>query len=332
MKPIIAITMGDYNGIGPEVTLRSILSPKVHNVCTPFLVGSIDVYAYYAKRLGIKINLIELESIPQRLKPGCIPVFHIRKFHRPIINPGILSREAGEFAGEAIEIATSLSLQGLADGMVTAPVSKISLQRGGYRYPGQTEMLAHLCGKNEQTMMLVAGKFRVALATIHIPLKKVPSTITKELLMQKLRTVYDSCRDDFGIPKPRIAMLSLNPHAGEEGMLGNEENKILIPVIRAANKRKLYVDGPFPSDGFFGIQSHNDYDAILAMYHDQGLIPLKMTGFNEGVNFTAGLPIVRTSPDHGTAFEIAGKGVADPSSMIEAIWLAVDIIKNRRRK
>jgi 4-phospho-D-threonate 3-dehydrogenase / 4-phospho-D-erythronate 3-dehydrogenase len=330
MKPRIAITMGDFNGIGPEVTLQSIITPEIHKICTPLLVGSIDVYEYYAKRLGIKINLIELDRSTGRMIPGEISVFHIRKFQNPTLRPGTLSIDAGGYAGEAIEIAASLCLQGFADGMVTAPVSKIALNNAGYKYPGQTEFLAKLCGTSKQTMMLVAGRFRVALATIHMPLKKVPLSITKALLTEKLNIVRESCKKDFGIRKPRIAMLSLNPHAGEDGLLGDEENKILIPVIKTANRKKLYVDGPFPSDGFFGTHSHTDYDAILAMYHDQGLIPLKMAGFSTGVNFTAGLPIVRTSPDHGTAFEIAGKGIADPSSMTEAIRLAVEIIKNRR--
>ena len=332
MKPLLAITMGDYNGIGPEVTLLCALNPKVQNICTPLLIGSIDVYEFYAKRLGYRLNLIEIDTLPPRAKSNSIYVFHIRKFQHPVTKPGILSNEAGEYAGEAIEIAASLCLQGFTDGMITAPVSKFALQQAGYNYPGQTEMLAHYCKTKKHAMMLIAGNFRVGLATIHIPLKKVPSSITKELLREKLTVIHTSCKKDFGIQKPRIAVLSLNPHAGEQGMLGTEENSILIPVIREANKKRYHVEGPFPSDGFFGTLRHHQYDAIIAMYHDQGLIPLKLSGFNTGVNFTAGLPIVRTSPDHGTAFDIAGKGAADPSSMIEAIRLALNIISNRRKK
>ncbi|MDI6766189.1 MAG: 4-hydroxythreonine-4-phosphate dehydrogenase PdxA [Bacteroidota bacterium] len=339
MKPIIAITMGDFNGIGPEVTLKSILSPKIRNLCLPLLIGSIDVYDYYAQRLKMKIHLKEIDKIPSIFSTKHIPVFHIRKFQKPIIKPEKISKEAGEFGREAIEIAADLCKQEIVDGMVTAPVSKESMHLAGFRYPGQTEMLAKLCNTSNVVMMLIAKDLRVGLATIHLPLKKVAKEISQKNLIQKLSIIHQSLQRDFNIRnldessrRPRIAVLGLNPHAGENGNIGNEENIIIVPAIQSMKRRGIITDGPFAADGFMGTHAYKKYDAIFAMYHDQGLIPLKMLGFDIGVNYTAGLPIVRTSPDHGTAFEIAGKGIANPSSMIEAIKLAVQIIHNRRKK
>ncbi len=215
---------------------------------------------------------------------------------------------------------------------MTAPVSKEAMFRSGYRYPGQTEFLAKRSGSRESAMMLVAGGFRIALATVHLPLKWVSKALTVDLIMQKLRVIDTSLRRDFAIKRPKIALLGLNPHAGESGHIGTEEIFTIRPAIERARRNGIRADGPFPADGFFGAAAFRSYDAVLAMYHDQGLIPLKMTAFSSGVNFTSGLPIVRTSPDHGTAFDIAGRGVADPGSMIEAIKLAASVIKNRGRK
>lgn len=332
MKPIIAITMGDFNGIGPEVTLKSLTSPKVQNLFIPLLVGSIDVYDYYAQRLRMKINLKEVDTIPTKFSGNSIPVFNIRRFQKPRIKPGILSKEAGEYAGDAIVIAIELCKKKFVDGIVTAPVSKEVLHLAGFRYPGQTEMLTELCNTPDFAMMLIADKLRVGLATIHLPLRKVANQITRENLTKKISVIHHSLKNDFYISSPKIAVLGLNPHAGENNYLGKEENNMIIPAIKNSIKKKKNIEGPFPSDGFFGTHAYKNYDAVLAMYHDQGLIPLKMLGFNIGVNYTAGLPIVRTSPDHGTAFDIAGKGIANPSSMIEAIKLAVKIIHNRSKK
>jgi 4-hydroxythreonine-4-phosphate dehydrogenase len=332
MKPKIAISMGDFNGIGPEIILKSLRSPGIQKICVPMIVGSIDVFEYYAKRIRQRIHFKEIDSIPDKSSAQNIHVFHLRKFQTPIIKPGIISREAGDYAGEAIEVAVELCKQKVIDGMVTAPISKEALHLAGYRFAGQTEMLAKICKTDKVIMMLVANNLRVGLTTIHLALNKVTKSLSKELIAGRLSLIHSSLRKDFGIRNPKIAVLGLNPHAGENGAMGNEEIEIIEPAIRVAKRNRVHVDGPFPADGFFGMHSYKNYDAVLAMYHDQGLIPLKMMGFNIGVNYTAGLPIVRTSPDHGTAFDIAGKGIADPSSMIETIRLAVQIIKNRKRK
>jgi 4-hydroxythreonine-4-phosphate dehydrogenase len=332
MKPILAITMGDFNGIGPEVVLKAVLSPAVRRICSPLLVGSIDVFALVAHQLRLRINLKEVDTISHSRESNVAPVFNIRRFHKPTVRPGRMLKEAGDFAGDAIEIAAKLCLQGIAHGMVTAPVSKQALNAAGFRFEGQTQMLAKLCRCDSVLMMLIADQFRVGLATIHTPIKKVPNELSTNLLVEKLRVVNRSLKHDFGIRNPAIAVLGLNPHAGENGLLGREEGTIIQPAIRFARRRKMNITGPFPADGFFGSTAYKSFDAVLAMYHDQGLIPLKMQGFNIGVNFSAGLPIVRTSPDHGTAFDIAGKGIADPTSTIKAIELAAAIIRNRNKR
>ncbi len=332
MKPFIAITSGDFNGIGPEITLKSILSPSVQKICRPVLVGSLDIFETYARRLQRKIILQEIEALSLANTTHGIPVIQIRKYHHPNIRPGTLSKEAGLYAGEAIVKAAHLCLQQNVDGMVTAPVSKETMRLAGFNTPGQTEMLAKISKAKRFGMMLIAGKLRVGLATVHLPIKRVADSISRTLLLNKLELIHSTLKKDFGIRAPKIAVLGLNPHAGEHGLIGKEEVQIIIPAIRSAVLKHIHSEGPFPADAFFGRHLYNQYDAVLAMYHDQGLIPLKLKGFDIGVNYTAGLPIVRTSPDHGTAFDIAGKGVANPGSMIEAIKLAVNIVHNRMKK
>lgn len=331
MKPFIGVTLGDYNGIGPEVTLKAICSSHVRRICSPVLIGSIEVYEYYAKRLHKKVSLKEVDASSLLCLAQQIPVIEVKQFHHPRIEPGKLSENAGAHAGRAIEEAAATCLNHSIDGMVTAPVSKVSIHAAGYRYPGQTEMLAALTHSKRVMMMLVAGTMRIGLATVHVPLRKVSENLTKPQIQNKISLLDSALTRDFAIKSPKIAVLGLNPHAGENGLIGSEEQDLIQPSIRQGRKKAIRVDGPFPADGFFGSQAYKKYDAILAMYHDQGLIPLKMKGFTVGVNYSAGLSIVRSSPDHGTAFDIAGKGIADPTSMIEAIKLAVMIIKNRKK-
>ena len=341
MKPLIAITMGDKNGIGPEVILKSLRSPKVRAVCSAVLIGSFDVFDFYSRKLGIPASLIRVEKIPVEPSFGEIPVLNpgigIESRDRARrspgrVKPGAISAEAGREASAVLGRAISLCLAGEVDAMVTAPVSKEAMFRSGYRFPGQTEMLAKRTGALDVAMMLVAGDVRVALATVHLPLKDVSRAISASRVLRKIKVVHDSLTDDFAIRQPRIAVLGLNPHAGEGGHIGKEDERRIRPAINRARRLKIRAEGPFPADGFFGSGAHTAYDAVLAMYHDQGLIPLKLIGFKIGVNFSAGLPIVRTSPDHGTAFDIAGKGKADPGSMIQAIRLAAFIARNRRRR
>jgi 4-hydroxythreonine-4-phosphate dehydrogenase len=331
VKPILAITLGDFNGVGPEVALKSVLFPSVQKICTPVLVGSLDVFEWYAHHLRMKIALKEVDGVTTSFAPGIVPVVNLNKYHVPAIQPGTLSKQAGRFAGEAIIAAAKLCLQKKVDGLVTAPVSKEAMRLAGFNFPGQTEILAKLSGSKHVRMMLIAEKFRVGLASVHIPLKDVAGTLSKSKLLDTFSIFHNSLKKDFLIRAPKIAVLGLNPHAGEHGMIGTEERRHILPAIRSAIRKKIRVEGPFPADGFFATHSYNNYDAVIAMYHDQGLIPLKMKGFEIGVNYSAGLSIVRTSPDHGTAFDIAGKRAANPASMIEAIKLAVSIIRNRKQ-
>ncbi len=328
MKPKIGITMGDFNGIGPEISLKAILSPEIRRICVPVLIGSIDVFEYYAKILKLKITLQEVHHIV-KTNIEFLPIIPVRKFRIPKISPGKISFEAGRLAAESVIAAAVLSLNNEIDGMVTAPLAKEAIDFNGIPFIGQTEMLAAITKTKHYTMLFTHPKIKIALATIHIPIKNVSEELSTRIIMDKLKVMDTSLRTDFAIKKPKIAVLGLNPHAGENGKIGKEEIETIIPAIKYSRNKKINVSGPFSPDGFFGSGEYKKFDAILAMYHDQGLIPLKLLGFEHGVNFTAGLPIVRTSPDHGTAFEIAGKGIANPSSMISAIKEAVYIIKNR---
>jgi 4-hydroxythreonine-4-phosphate dehydrogenase len=329
MKPTIGITMGDFNGIGPEVALKTITSKSVRSISIPILIGSIDVFEYYAKLLKFKVNLKEVDYIPQK-NENFIPIIPVRKFLKPRIKPGVVSFEAGRLATESVLAAALLCLKNDLHGMVTAPLSKEAINLDGFTFPGQTEILAAICGSNQFAMILTSDAFRVGLVTIHLPIKDVAKSITTKSVGDKINMLYNSLRRDFKIKTPKIALLGLNPHAGENGRMGKEEFTSIIPAIKSATRKKIKVNGPFSADGFLGSKMYKEYDGILAMYHDQGLIPLKMVGFNAGVNFTAGLPIVRTSPDHGTAFSLAGKGIANPSSTLEALKVAVEIIHNRK--
>ncbi len=333
MRPVVAITVGDYNGIGPEVTLRALANPGVRRLCTPLLVGPRSVFSFYAARYALRMTFFDAEpGLSVAGRSGAVPVVDPGSPGRPVVRPGTLSRHAGENAAGAIETGVRLVRAGFASALVTAPVSKRGLHLGGSPFPGQTEMLQHLTGVPAVAMVLETRALRVGLATIHMPLRKVPRSLTKSLLLSRLRVMHEALQTDWRIRRPRMAVLGLNPHAGEQGDLGHEEQQIITPVIGAMWRRGAYIEGPFPADGFFGEGGPKDYDIVVAMYHDQGLIPLKFSGFREAVNVTAGLPFVRTSPGHGTAFDIAGKGIADPSSMIAAIRLGVTLSTNRQRR
>ncbi len=331
MKPTIAVTIGDFNGIGPEVVLKSISTPSIKKNINPILIGSFDILQYYVKTLKIKIDLVSVGSIQEKTKSGTVPVLTVHNATIKNLQIGKVSPDAGVCAGMAIERAIKLCLDKEADAMVTAPVSKEALHTAGFNFPGQTEMLAMLTRSERVTMMLISKTMRIALVTVHLPLKKVSENLFIDRIVEKLDTVNSSLKNDLGIPNPSIAVLGLNPHAGEHGAIGSEEKEVITPAITKAQEKGINASGPFPADGFFASRSYRRYDAILAMYHDQGLIPLKMSGFDEGVNYSAGLKIIRTSPDHGTAFDIAGKNKANPGSMISAIHLATSIIERRNK-
>jgi len=327
MKPTIAITIGDFNGIGPEIALRSATHPSVKRICTPLLVGPLNVFDHVNKQLRIKTKLEN--AVLTLLPKTAIAVADVGDGIWADVHYGQISRSAGRSAGAAIEHAVALCQKGVAAGMVTGPVSKEALNLAGYNFPGQTEMIALLSRSLRFTMMLVSDQMKIGLVTTHLPLASISSNLTMDRVYEKITVVHESLKRDYRIKKPRIAVLALNPHAGENGMLGNEEQVIILPCIDRLRAEEIIAEGPFAADAFFGTHHYKNYDAVMAMYHDQGLIPMKMSGFETGVNFSAGLQIIRTSPDHGTAFNIAGSGTASVTSMIEAIKLAVLFSKNR---
>jgi 4-phospho-D-threonate 3-dehydrogenase / 4-phospho-D-erythronate 3-dehydrogenase len=331
MKSTIALTIGDFNGIGPEIILKSITHKTFDKSIQPILVGSTEVFDYYARRLKLPLTFETVESVPSKFSAGVIPVIDTFPITVKNIQAGKIAPDAGKCAGTAIERAAQLCTKKNVDAMVTGPISKEALHYAGYNFPGQTEMLAMLSRSSRVTMMLIAKNFRIGLTTIHLPISEVAQNIFQERIIEKLETMFESLKVDFGIDAPSIAVLGLNPHAGENGTIGKEEKEIIAPAIAKARLKGITAEGPFAADGFFGMKREKEFDAVLAMYHDQGLIPLKMSGFHDGVNYSAGLKIIRTSPDHGTAFDLAGKGKANPQSMLAAIHMAHDIIAQRKK-
>jgi 4-hydroxythreonine-4-phosphate dehydrogenase len=331
MKPLLAITVGDCNGIGPEIALKAVSSARVRQACTPVLIGPERVFRDERASLRLPIRFLVVDGeLGEELRssPPHVPLIASSEIAR--VEPGTLRPEAGEAASAAIRRAVALAMSGVADGIVTAPIAKIVMQQTGLLFPGHTEYLQHLTGAPDVAMMLVCRALKVGLVTIHEPLRGAPLLLSPDLIARKARIVLEALRRDWRIARPRLAVLGVNPHAGESGMLGKEEVDVLAPALDRLRGEGEICDGPFPADGFFARYRPGSWDAVLAMYHDQGLIPLKIFARGKGVNVTAGLPIIRTSPDHGTAFAIAGKGVADPSSMKEAILLAARLATNRR--
>jgi len=337
MKPVLAITVGDCNGVGPEVVIRALRSTKVRHSIIPLLVGPQESFSYYARLYGIPFRPIRVSAtlgtsaLSHLWDSGHVPVLEPDGARALKPKPGLLSPFAARMAAQAISTAVNLVQNGSAAGIVTAPVSKKALHMAGVQYPGQTEMLQQLSGSRRVAMMLVSPVMRIGLATIHIPVRSIHKELTASCLKEKILIIREALQKDWRIPSPRLAVLGLNPHIGEDGDIGKEEQTVIIPVLRTLQRRFENLSGPFPADGFFGQYRPHSYDAIVAMYHDQGLIPLKMTAAGHGVNVSVGLPLVRTSPDHGTGFDIAGKGIADGRSMVEALCMARIIIHNRKR-
>ncbi len=327
MKPFIAVTIGDFNGIGPEIALKATAHAGTRKLCTPLLIGPLNIFEHVREELKIKVKL---QKVVFPWKDGTpIPVHDVGDGLWADIQYGAVTKGAGKSAGVAIEKAVELCTTGKTAAMVTAPVSKEAMQLAGYSFPGQTEMIALLSRSGKVAMMLVSDKMRIGLVTIHPPLRSAADSVTKEKIIDKATIIAEALQKNFRISDPRIAVLSLNPHAGEHGILGSEENDIITPAVETLKGAGLQVDGPLSADAFFGTARYKSFDAILAMYHDQGLIPVKMSSFGTTINFSAGLNIIRTSPGHGTAFDIAGKGLADISSMLEAIKYAVRFSKNK---
>ena len=328
-KIVIGITHGDINGIGYEIILKTLADNRIEEMFTPVIYGSSKVTAYHRKNLDIpNLNLTVIASA-EDIHPNRINIINCISDDVKV-ELGQSTQEAGQAAFAALERATEDLSKGLLNALVTAPINKNNIQSDSFHFPGHTEYLQKKFGNDSSAlMMLVNETIRVAVVTGHIPVKDVPSHLTKDKIVEKLNILNASLKQDFAIVRPRIAVLGLNPHAGDNGVIGNEETEIIIPAIKEAEQQGILCFGPYPSDGFFGADKYNQFDAVLAMYHDQGLIPFKTITMETGVNFTAGLPIIRTSPDHGTAYDLAGQNLASEDSFRHAVYMACDISKNR---
>jgi 4-hydroxythreonine-4-phosphate dehydrogenase len=327
-SPIIGITLGDYNGIGPEVVIKVLQDNRILKLFTPVLYGSHKVLSRYRKMLNIEHFSYQTVQADQPFTDKKINLVSCwDDMHEP--NPGQVTQEAGIAAYQALQASTEDLKSGRIHAVVTAPINKHNIQSEAFPYPGHTEYYADVFQAKQYLMLLVSEDLRIGTVTGHLPLNQVAKVLTRDKITEKIDILLQSLRKDFAIRKPRIAVLGLNPHAGENGLLGEEDNAIIAPVVESFHEKGQLVFGPYSADGFFGKHQYRQFDAVLAMYHDQGLIPFKLLAFEQGVNFTAGLPIVRTSPDHGVAYDIAGKGIADESSLRAAIFEAITILKNR---
>ena len=328
-KLVVGITQGDGNGISYEVIIKALADERMLELCTPVIYGSSKIFGFYKKQIHnieqINTNVINSakDVHPKRVNiVNCLP-------ENVFVEPGQSTPESAKAAMTSLERAVADIREGHIDVLVTAPINKRAMVGEGFGYTGHTEYLEKEFGVDEVAMIMVCDRLKVGVATGHIPLKDVPAQLTSEKILSKLRPMKASLQRDFGINAPKIAVLGLNPHCGDGGLLGDEEQQIILPAIKAAAAEDIMAYGPYSADGFFGLGNYSKFDAVLAMYHDQGLTPFKALAFEDGVNYTAGLPIVRTSPDHGTAYEMAGRDMADPRSMKAAIYAAIDIFNKR---
>lgn len=325
---IVGISIGDLNGIGSEVILKTFDDSRMLELCTPVIFANVKVLSFIKKTLGLETPLHGIDTINQ-IVIGKINVLNIWK-ESVDLNFGTNDDTIGKYAIKSFVEATKALKENQIDVLVTAPINKYNIQSEGFKFPGHTDYLDKELEGNA-LMFMVNDNLRVGLMTDHIPVNEVAKHLTEKLIIQKIATIKHSLIQDFGINKPKIAVLALNPHAGDNGVIGKEDDDIIKPVIKKLFEKGTLVFGPFPADGFFGNSQYEKYDAVLATYHDQGLIPFKTLSFGNGVNYTAGLNKIRTSPDHGTAFEIAGKGVADYNSFKEAVYTAIDIYDSRNQ-
>lgn len=324
-SPILGISIGDPNGIGPEVLLKTFSDSRMFDFCTPVVYAHPDFLNSQNKHFGLKVPVQTLKDRPQRGVLNVVPCWE----SHPQAAYGKETKTAGAFALQSLTAATQALKEGVTQALVTAPINKASIQSEAFSFPGHTDYLAHELG-GEALMFMIHDQLRVGLLTDHVAINEVSALLTPKRIVNKLKLMSQSLQQDFGVRKPKIAVLGINPHAGDHGVIGSEDDKILSPTLATHNIENTLVFGPFSADAFFGSQSYLDYDAVLAAYHDQGLVPFKTLSFGEGVNFTAGLSAVRTSPDHGTAFAIAGKGIANHQSFQQAVFAALDIVRKRQ--
>lgn len=330
-KLTVGITQGDGNGIGYEVIIKALADERMLDMCTPVIYGSSKIFGFYRKQIHnleqqVNTNVVtSAQDVHQKRINivNCLP-------DNVFVEPGQPTPESAKSAMTSLQRAVEDIKKGYIDVLVTAPINKRAMVNEGFGYTGHTEYLEKEFGVDEVAMIMVCDQLKVGVVTGHIPLKEVPGRLSKDLIVKKLRLMKHSLERDFGIHSPKIAVLGLNPHCGDGGLLGDEESRIILPAVQQAVSEGIMAFGPYSPDGFFGLGNYSRYDAVLAMYHDQGLTPFKALAFELGVNYTAGLPIVRTSPDHGTAYEMAGRDLADPRSMISSIFTAIDIFNHRQ--
>ena len=326
-KIIVGISIGDFNGIGIEVALKTFLDKRMLDFCTPILFGSTKLVTAYKKSMNINIPFNGIKNVDKAIH-GKINILNL--WSEDInIKLGEPTSDSGKYAFESLEAATNSLAKGEIDVLVTAPINKDNIQSENFKFPGHTEYLESKL-EGESLMILMSENLRIGLITGHIPVSKIAETITPELIKKKVAILYKTLVQDFAISKPKIAILGLNPHCGDHGVIGNEDDEVIRPTIAEIQNAGQLVYGPYAADSFFGSENYKNFDAILAMYHDQGLAPFKTLAFGGGVNFTAGLNKVRTSPDHGTAYELAGKGKANINSFKEAVFSGIQIFKTRK--
>ncbi|WP_136667345.1 4-hydroxythreonine-4-phosphate dehydrogenase PdxA [Flavobacterium sp. H122] len=323
---IVGISIGDLNGIGSEVILKSFEDNRMLEMCTPVIFANVKILSFLKKQLNLNINLHGIDKIDQAVT-GKINVLNVWR-EGVNLEWGVEDQNVGKYAVKSFVTAVQALKEDKIDVLVTAPISKANIQSEEFSFPGHTDYLNKEL-EGDALMFMVQDSLRVGLLTDHVPINEVAKHLTEDLIRRKIKTINKSLIQDFGINKPRIAVLGLNPHSGDNGVIGDEEEKILKPALKKIFEEGVLVFGPFSADGFFGSGQYEKYDAVIAVYHDQGLIPFKTLSFGKGVNYTAGLNKVRTSPDHGTGYDIAGKGLADHSSFTEAIYTAIDIFKSR---
>jgi 4-hydroxythreonine-4-phosphate dehydrogenase len=327
-KPVIGVSCGDLNGIGIELIIKTFSDIRLLEHCTPVIFASNKAINFYKKSLqDINFNYSSTKEF-SKINAKQVNLFNCWE-DEVQITPGQLTEIGGKYAILSLQTAVAALKQNQIDGLVTAPIHKKNIQSADFNFTGHTPYLKNMFGANDVVMMMCSGDFRVALVTEHVPVQEVAKHITKESILSKLQIINKSLQKDFGIDKPRIAVLGLNPHAGDEGLIGNEEETIIKPAIKEAKNNNILALGTYSADAFFARRSYHHFDAVLAMYHDQGLIPFKALASGEGINFTAGLSAVRTSPDHGVAFDIAGKDKADNGSFLCAVFECIDIINRR---
>ncbi len=328
-KPVVGITQGDGNGIGYEVIIKALADARILESFTPVIYGSSKIFGFYRKQIhnidNIDTYVIQSAKDARQRRVNIVNCLSDNVY----VEPGKSTPESAQAAIRSLECAVRDIKAGDIDVLVTAPINKRAMDAEGFGNTGHTEYLQKEFGVEDVTMFMVSDQLKIGVVTGHIPLKDVSAAITQEKILSKLRLMSASLRRDFGVIEPKIGVLGLNPHCGDGGLLGDEEEKVILPAVRAAADEGILAFGPYSADGYFGQGTYARFDATLAMYHDQGLTPFKAIAFQDGVNFTAGLPIVRTSPDHGTAFELAGRDMADPQSMMSSIYTAIDIFRKR---